>query len=284
MPIRRKNVTPEQRRQVLQWLQERDSIKSVAEKAALSISSVYKIQAQEKAQSGQEHREPPAFLQEFWSRMEALLTQFFSPENSALGGVEEAGLFGSEQPSKDHECDAPPNVGQLESWGITRNDCPVYLAAWRRTHEKEWHGVCDWYVTLTCNLQEGVPFPDAYHMTYAGWLGKRWNCHYLTKIADLMKLYHPWRGRFNKKEFLREIRTPPMGGSLEPTGFPGLGTTAHEAYQRIHYGEELVKRYVGWHPLRWQRIPGPPIGLTPGLSRQEVAKSKRRYPSALQKP
>ena len=100
MPIRRKNVTPERRRQVLQWLQEGDSIKSVAEKAAWSISSVYKIQAQEKAQSGQEHREPPAFLQEFWSRMEALLTQFFSPENNALGGVEEAGSSARSNPRK----------------------------------------------------------------------------------------------------------------------------------------------------------------------------------------
>jgi hypothetical protein len=110
---------------------------------------------------------------------------------------------------QDVLCRAPdpwPDVAQLESWGVPKDEAPGLLSAWRRAHRAGSHPICVFWGQLAENVQAGIPFADAYDVTIASWLAGRWGFKLLQAVAELYRLYRPWEGPVHQKVYLEEVQ------------------------------------------------------------------------------
>jgi transposase-like protein len=294
MGIRRKNVTQKQRHQILKLLEEGNSVKQVARQVSLSVSEIYKIRREDRknkaSQEEQALSDAAQLIQDIWNKVQSLIMAMpglVSGENKALQELLGAGRFQVQEKTGEGACETPIpwiDVAQLASWGISRRQAPAYLAAWRQAHESGWHAICGWYIELVKNLQDGVPFADAYHIAYTSWLGTRWRIRFLSDLAALMKLYHPWKGGTNRRFFMEEVRKASILSAQESNRKPFkpppehyldfMAMTAHEAFQLINYGAEVIKRYRRWNLTLWRPNPGPPVGLLPYYPRRRLSKHR----------
>jgi transposase-like protein len=295
MGIRRKNVTQKQRHQVLRLLEEGNSVQQVAREVSLSESEIYKIrreyQRNKASKEEQALSDAAQLIQDIWNKVQSLVMAMpglVSGENKALQELLGTGHLQVREKTEERACVTPipwVDVAQLESWGISRHQAPAYLAAWRQAHDNGWHAICGWYVELAKNLKDGIPFADAYHITYTNWLGKRWRIRFLSELAALLKLYHPWKGGANRRFFIEEVRKASVLSAQEskkerfkppPEQYLDfMAMTAHEAFQLIHYGREVIRRYRRWKPTLWRPKPRPPVGLVPYYPRPSLSKQGR---------
>jgi hypothetical protein len=125
--------------------------------------------------------------------------------------VWEAGPQSEEAAERQQDviCQAPepwPDVAQLESWGVPKEEAPGLLSAWRRAHRAGSHPMCAFWGQLAENVQAGIPFADAYDLTIANWLAGRWGFKLLKAVAELYRLYRPWEGPVHQKVYLEEVQ------------------------------------------------------------------------------